>query len=504
MRTKLLQRGSAAFLLATLATFSSCGGKPEAPRPDVVLLVIDTLRADRLGCYGYPRPTSPTIDALAAEGVVFENALAQASWTLVSMTSLWGGRYITEHLESPRPEWTVLAEVFQNAGYATLGRSANPLLSRETAFARGFDDYDAYGKVGDLGGGYPSGDRLIGDLWEPLDRILEASKQSKTGEDGERAPLFLYLQPFDPHAPYMAHPEYDAELPVQDAPPLSPAGWHAAQLAELGPEGPEGDPRWSRDIARLRAMRGLYEQEIRFLDRQLEVLFEGLRERGVLDNAIIAIVSDHGEGLWDHITPVPKRQLVDMPPEFFFYGGHGYTLYQEAIHTPFVLHGAGVPRGVRVAEPVENIDLFPTLLHLTGLAPPDGIDGRTLVPAMHGQSERARRYTFAFVRQSATVLDHETGLKLVRPTEFGRSKEIQVELFHLPSDPEERTNLAGEKPAEVERLSKVLEGWELAHPTRASDTQRTPEQIEELLRLGYTDVHTPGLDPPKEPEQPRR
>lgn len=478
----------ASSLGALALAFPSACGREEEPRPDIVLLVIDTLRADRLSCYGYPRPTSPNLDALAAEGTLFEYATAQASWTLVSMTSLWAGRYVTDFVESPDPSWPVLAETFQRAGYRTIGRSGNPLLQEGTSFARGFDDYACFGVKGPRGG-YPSADRLVADVWEPLDRALVKDAR------GQRKPILLYLQPYDPHAPYKHHAEFEAELPLAGAPRLEPEGWHREKLERFGPPAPADDPGWARAFDHLHRMRGEYEQEIRFLDRQIGILLAGLRERGVLDNALIAIVADHGEGLWDHLTPLPPEKLAEYPPEHIFYGGHGYTLFQESIHTPFILWGAGVPRGKRVSEPVENVDLFPTLLELTGLAPPTRLHGRSLVDLMRGEHGEWRRYVFAAVRHIASVHDLQTGLKLVEPTGLGKRKEIEPQLFHLPSDPRELRDLAAERPAEVERLSAILADWRRAHPVGVTKGERrTPEQIELMRGLGYTEDHSPGLE----------
>lgn len=484
-------------LVALAASLPSGCGRVQArePRPDVIVIVVDTLRADRLGCYG-GRETSPTIDSLAEEGALFERVTAQASWTLTSMTSMWTGRYLTDHREFPDESWPVLAEAFRSAGYRTVGSSANALLTSERGFGRGFDVYDS--RAGHDGeGGYRPAEQLVSDLWEPIDRALTV------GPDGSRPPLFLYLQPIDPHHPYHSHLEYEAELPRMGARPFEPEGWHEEQLAEFGPPPPRKDPGWRKALLELRVMRGTYEQEIRYVDEQIGSLLAGLAERGVLENAIVAVVSDHGEGLWDHLAPVPPERLKKTPPVQFFFQSHGYNLYQEAIATPFVLWGRGVPFGRRYSEPVENVDLFPTLLELADVPAPGPLDGRSLVGLLTGDDFPARRYTYSFVRQCAAVLDHATGLKLIEPTAYGRKKGLRSELYRFEEDPFERVDLAAELPEEVERLRAVITRWRETHPTRSTlGTRRTPEELRALRKLGYTAEHAPGLDGQAERSEP--
>lgn len=494
---------AAALLLLASA---SCGRAPEpqGPPPDVVLIVIDTLRADRLGSYGYPRPTSPVLDALAAEGVLFEDVTAQASWTLVSMSSLWTGRYVTQNLQAPVPTWPVLAETFQRAGYVTIGSSANPLLSAEAGFERGFDAYRSYGELL----GRASAEALIADLWEPIDAALAGTLPGAhaAGEDGRRAPLFLYLQPLDPHTPYRQHPDLDERLPLHETVPLAPEGWHEAELARHGPPAPAQDPDWARALWEMHLDRGRYDQEVAFTDRELGKLLAGLRRRGLLDNAIVVIASDHGEGLYDKPSPLQPELRRKVPPNRYFFVGHGYTLFQEGIFTPLILWGRGVPAGVRVAEAVENIDIFPTLLQLAGLKPEGPLDGHSLVGLMHGREREWRSYSFSYIIQNAAVHDRVSGYKLVQPTAFGRRRGMQTELFHLPSDPLERTDLAEREPEVVRRLSEVLEDWYRRHPVPSIEQRsRSPEELQLMRALGYTGDHSPDLeeapDPP--PERPQ-
>ena len=171
-----------------LLVTASCGAEPEERHPDVLLLVIDTLRADHLGCYGYERPTSPVIDSIAERGTVFTRTSAQAPWTLPSMSSMFTGRYLTAHRDFPEEQAPALAESFQAGGYHTIGIVGNTLLEAEHGFGRGFDEYVVVS--GEKARAFPG---LLELLREPLELAVA---------EEERAPLFLYVHAFDPHAPY--------------------------------------------------------------------------------------------------------------------------------------------------------------------------------------------------------------------------------------------------------------------------------------------------------------
>ncbi|MFO1011953.1 MAG: sulfatase [Planctomycetota bacterium] len=468
-----------------LGAACSCSGGSE--HPNVILIVVDTLRADRVGCYGYSRPTTPEIDDLAKDGMRFENCVAQAPWTLPSMSSMLTSRYLTQHREWPEPEVVPLAECFQQAGYATVGVSANVLLAKDHHFDRGYDDYDAsFGPADNDGKPF---DMLYDAIWAPVEKALATKK-----------PLFLSVQPFDPHFTYKPHPEFDAQLPCDGAMPAQPSGWWQKTLAESGVPAPADDPDWGDHARALQHLRGQYEQEVRFTDEWLGKTLARLKELGVLENAVVAIVSDHGEGLWEHknkgARSFLKEWLATKGPDGYFFAGHAHHVYEEAIHTPMILWGKNVPRGVSSA-PVENSDLYPTLCALARIEPPKSkagrpqCVGRDLTPLFAAPKELPagwRDHTFSFAYNVATVREHSTGLKLVTPTcsftdveQFG----IPVELFHLPSDPHERTNLASARPADVARLTKLLQQEIVKHPTVTTWGMKKPDETAVLQGLGY-------------------
>lgn len=488
---------SALFFLA-VALFPGCGieGGDEQRRPDVVLVVVDTLRSDRLHGYGYPRPTSPWLDARAGEGALFEDVTAQSSWTLPSMVSLMTGRYLTAYRDQIAEDVPTLAETFQQAGYRTLGVVGNILITEPLGFARGFDHFDPRPAppAQPNGGGRKQArslEQLAGDLWGPLDEALRAAAEP----GGERAPLFLYLHPFDPHDPYHPHPELDGELPPGGAPPVEPRGWHRQVLDERGPPPPDDDPLWARELRGIDVQRSYYDQEVRYADDQLALVFERLKELGVLENAVVALVSDHGEGLWEHEHQIAPDKRGTLRPGEFFYQKHGGDLYEEAIATPLVLWGRGVPAGVRVSEAVENVDLFPTLLELAEVGQRGDLHGRSLVPLLEGGDWEPKPAVHSYIYLGASVREPATGLKLIAPTRVALHQGRELELYDLGSDPHERSNLAGERVADARRLYGAIVDWRKRYPVRSTlGVERSTEQEADLQAMGYTELHTGSGD----------
>jgi len=482
-------------------------GERAPARPNVILIVVDTLRSDRLGCYGYGRPISPEIDALAAEGVLFTECVAQAPWTLPSMTSMLSGRYLFRDREWPEAQDVLLAETFQRAGYATIGLSANVLLAEDHDFHRGYDHYDA-------SAGPPDNDGkpfawLYEALWPPVEAALAGN------EGGKDQPLFLFLQPFDPHFSYQPHTEYDAALPPAGAEPVLPATWHSETLARAGVEAPGDDPGWQRQLAGLQHLRGLYEQEVRYADHWVGKVLERLRALKVLDHAVVALVSDHGEGLWEHLNYLSvergREHLGTKGPDGYFFHSHARHVYEEAIRTPLILWGEGVPEGQRVDLPVENVDVYATLCALAGVEAPRTKHGRPQLEGLDlsaawrtGASGApgalaAREHTFSYTKHVATVRERSTGLKLVLPTcGFADAAQwgIPRELFHLPSDPHERTNLHDQRPADVERLTLVLQRAIEAHPAEPTTDKKSAADVRRQLAGGYD----PAVGPPVRPD----
>jgi arylsulfatase A-like enzyme len=314
-----------------LATsWTGCGDPPS--HPNVLLISVDTLRADHLGVYGYPRPTSPHLDRLAAEGVVFENAYSTSSWTLPSHVSLLTGLYPAFHGvqdEGTKLITTVptLAEGFRNLGYHTLGLVSHFYVSSEFGLERGFDTFDD--SLPYSGPENPVAGVMVDRFEQLLDEV-------------PAKPLFAFVHFFDPHWPYtpatpfaesFADPEYQG--PVDGT------------VKSLQPFFAPGAPV---DRPDLQQMIDLYDGEIAYLDSQIERLLEVLDRRGLLDEMIIVFTADHGEEFKEH------GQL-----------GHATTLFEEQVRIPLIVSGApAFSPGTRRQDLVSLIDIGPTLLELVG------------------------------------------------------------------------------------------------------------------------------------------
>jgi arylsulfatase A-like enzyme len=486
-----------ALLLVLLGALTACGGERPArsERPDVVLIVVDTLRADKMSVYGYDRPTTPFLESIAEGGTLFEDVTAQGSWTLPSMVSLFTGRYLTAYRDVISPRVPTVPEMFAEAGYRTVGVSANILLTPKNGFARGFEHYDAAPapKVeGDDRVHARNMTQLAPAVLAPLDEALRA------GPDGTRPPLFLFIQPFDPHSEgpgvfprYQRHERFARELPLETTPPAGPPGWQSAQVERLAPPGPLDDPDWSRALETIQLERTSYDREVRHTDERLAQLLAELDRRGVGDNAVFALVSDHGEALWERLAPYDAEKLRTLPPFELLYQEHGANVYEEAIATPFLLWGVGVPEGVRVSNPVENVDLVPTLLELADLPLPPQVHGRSLLPVARGEEVPPRELVFSNVLHGVSVREPATGLKLVIHRSPADLTERSPELYDLLDVQGVRENLTAQRPGNVARLRAAIDAWRAEYPTAGTEERELDdEERKRLGDLGYGGEHT--------------
>jgi arylsulfatase A-like enzyme len=351
---------SAAALLAALLAVAGCGGDAApAPPPDVIVVLVDTLRADRTALLSpaSSAPTTPALAAWARAGTRYTQAIAPSSWTLPSVAALFAGRDARAHAladqpglstrRGPDPEHPTLAERFRDGGYHTAALVANPLLTVSAGYARGFDEYVVApaGSTDDL-------TATVGELraWDA--EALVARALSTLAAAPRDRPAFLYLHLMDPHVPYdpanaalaAPTPGWTAEEPGQ---PL------VAWAAELSTDQRELLVGW----------RSGYDGQVAFTDRALGRLLERLPEVRPRA-ALVAVTADHGEGLFTH------RRNPDSPPEpgplGGAYGDHGEQLYEEALRVPLWLAGPGVPSRDETRA-VALRDLGATLLALSGL-----------------------------------------------------------------------------------------------------------------------------------------
>jgi arylsulfatase A-like enzyme len=336
--------------MALVAATAGCEpGPDEASGPaGIVLVVVDTLRSDHLGCYGSERGLTPELDALAAESVVFANTVAASSWTRSSMAAMFSSRYPSEIGLLKREDVVsdsvvTLAEVLQEGGVQTLGISTNMNAGSRFGFAQGFDLFvEKLPKVS-----YPDDPARV-----PAQAVTKRAARILDERDPER-PFLLYVHYIDPHSPYFEHPG----LLDEPEPPgrFGGAEWDLAVL-----DAQKMEEHRPEDLDRIR---WLYAGEVKYCDHWLGEL----RARGLWDDVLVMVTSDHGEGLWDHETR-----------------GHGTDLYEEQIDVPLIVKfpaGEGLAPVVTDAI-VGHVDLAPTLVNTLGLPVPDvfrGVDLRAAV-----------------------------------------------------------------------------------------------------------------------------
>jgi arylsulfatase A-like enzyme len=386
---------------------------------NLVFVLIDTLRADHLGAYGYARDTSPNFDLLAKEGVLFERAFSSSSWTKTSMASLWTASHPVNHgilhYDHVMPEDAVLpAEILKQAGFRTAGVWRNGWIAPNFGFAQGFDSY-VNPKPGmervELQRGNPSTRALLGtdeDLITAAREFLDAYGQQR---------FFLYLHLMDVHQ-YV----YDS------------------QSTKFGT-----------------AYMDAYDQSILWTDKLLAVLFGDLVLRGLLDRTLVVITADHGEAFLEHGKE-----------------GHARNLYREVSQVPLLLVPPfGIPGGLRISEPVSNVDLWPTLLDLIGAPALPNADGRSLAPLLARAAglptaDAAAAEALA-ARPIFSQLDRGWGQvgKEKRPliaVQQGSHKLIhhadapeRSELYDLAADPGEKQNRYEAAPPERAELAALVD-----------------------------------------------
>lgn len=421
-----------------LALFLAACGEPagpaweDSPPSNVLFVSVDTLRADHLGTYGYARPTSPRIDALADEGIVFENAQAAASWTLPGLASVLTSTYPSTHgcwsygsrLDD---SFTTLTEILTAAGFDTACVTSHLFVTTRHGLQQGvvhFDDTFAYPAV-------EPEDNVSSELIS--NRGIRFIEQKAGAPDGK--PWFLWLHYFDPHANYMVHEGITERF-------VTPGERSLNQT----------------DIDN-------YDGEIAFTDLHVGRVLDALEETGQAEDTIVVLLSDHGEEFLDH-------------------GGlrHGHTLFSELVRVPLILRVPG-RSPARVAKVVRTVDVLPTVLDLVGLPTPADIMGRSLV------REGAPLPALAEIRLDPEALLEAVvhdGHKLIHDL----TNDTYV-LFDLSADPSESRDVADELPDKLAELKAILAGSVRRSERMAERYEISPELdlspavLEHLDGLGY-------------------
>lgn len=432
----------ACFLLALLATSLFLGSCGEPGPKLVVLLVVDTLRADRLGCYGYEEIETPNIDRIAAEGVLYDNAMTTVPVTLPAMSSIFTGTYPPQHgvrdngsyeLSS---SWTTLAETLKAHGFSTGAFVSAAVLDPVHNLSQGFDVYDA-----DVSMYYQPYSPLLAPIDDEIQGIerraevtVDRALEWLRTQDGNDAFLVVHL--FDPHLP-------------RDPPP------------------PFREQYAGRE----------YEAEIAYADQELGRLLESIDELRDLDDALIVFLADHGEGLGEHGETL-----------------HGDLLHEATTRVPLIVRGPGLPKGRRVSGVVRTVDVYPTVCAYLALPTPDAIVGSPLLELglepVGPPTTSARFRTTAYLETFRPRLTH--GWCELRGLRTDRWKLIdgpRYELYDLDADRAELVDLADREPAVRDSLAKLLDRVALlaAHQgaSTAGEVEIDDEMAEKLLSLGY-------------------
>lgn len=457
--------------LGLLAALGCGGSEPEKPLPwNFVFITIDTLRADHLGSYGYPRATSPEIDRFARTAVQFDNAVAQWPKTTPSfasmLTSTYGSTSGVRQMQSRVPDrFPLLAESLQQAGYATHAMVYNPSLGKQFAFHRGFDEYI--------------------EAWTlPDAAIYQARNVTREGvrimqERDRSKPMFLWVHYIDPHTPYeppeefhemFVGDEYDVEskeLPVLDVE-------SALAFGGIGREAQLGEN------TRLGYYVAQYDAEIRTTDTQVGILFEEI-DRLLGPNTMIVLTSDHGESLGETNS----------------YFAHGRFPYNSCAHVPLYVRIPDQPQpGRRVETVVGLIDLFPTVMDLLGLPFPRTLEGQSIADLIYAEPTSQQKVAYTESGRAnrefpRSIRDKEWKLIWVPdPKDQELMLNQEFELYNMLSDPKETKDVAAKHPKVVERLRGTLMSWmqskafaELVPEIKVENLDTNTQ--EQLRALGY-------------------
>jgi arylsulfatase A-like enzyme len=440
-------RGLARFAGLAAALFAlACGARERASPPDILLVSIDTLRADHLGCYGSTVPTSPNIDRFRREAVLFRTVIAQAPSTLASHASLLTSQLPAHHGASfaslrPLPDSAVtLAEVLAQAGYRTLAVTGRGQLDPRFGIGQGFETYAASAESPRPGAFSRAVRRALGMLDRP-----------------DARPTFLFLHTYEVHHPYTPDPKILARL---DPDYLGELGT-SIETDELDAFNSGQKHPASADARRIERA---YDAEIVSVDEAFGRLLADLRERGRLERTVVVLTSDHGEEFGER----------------GFVGKHSHTLYDELLRVPLLVRLPGGERGGGEVElPVRSLDIAPTVLAVAGVAIPSSFDGRSLVPLVRGETLRE-------LPAIAQLDDKGPPDRERSAIRWQRWKLNDGRLFDLRYEPGERFDRAAIEPRRVEEYRRLLQAAVgRRHADQAGATFIDRELERELEALGY-------------------
>jgi len=398
---------------------------------NLIIVVLDAARADRVGCYGYPRPTTPNIDLLAKESVLFARHYCQIPFTTPSTASLFTGQHPDTHrvtypaLEHEEPQET-MAAVLNQRGFDTALFSSTPCASPAMGVGTHFQEAYYRRRMPDEGPGFAP-ESLLGQFRAWLE--IHADER-----------FFAYVHFLPPHSPYQQPREMTdlfagADPPGYDPAALTPGRFEFPVYEETQPPNlaePPPLPEWLN----------LYDANLRYGDWAVAELVEMLRDKGLLDNTVLVVTADHGEAFGEH-----------------GYIWHSHAIHQEAARIPLVIRFPHGRRQQVVDTPTQTIDLFPTICDLFRLPIPDGVQGASLLPLIEGKHRGEGAYAITTSLQPRKYMvrtDHFALLLYDNPTWRA--------LYDLETDPEERRNVIADHPEEAARLHGMFEQYVQTQP----------------------------------------
>jgi len=466
---KSAQLRSARWLHLAILAFAVAGCGGDGSRPNVLLVVVDTLRSDGLSAYGNPRPTTPHLDALARDAILFENAYAPAPNTVPSHSSLFTSTYPATHQVWNRimvegkadvytrlaPAHTTLAEAFQSAGYQTAAIADGGFVNAGRGLAQGFDRFDS---------------RTLG----ARNRFRMARNWIRTRD--RDAPFFLYLHTYESHSPYLPPIESVDRFAPDYFGPLRQALADAHAFVKAGMENDkffdvqmkffyhQMEKRRPEDIAFVRA---LYDTEVNIVDTEFGRLLRFLEKKDLLDETLIVVTSDHGEQFMEHNE---------------FYHAH---VYEEGLHIPLIVRDPNGPFGVRRTELVDLVDLMPTILNRVGIEAPPASAGRPI--DLRGETPTPKRFLVGEV--SRDRFDRQLSVRNGEWTVVFRGDDLEhAELFDRARDPAERNDRSREDgAAEIIARARAVAAQHASAAAEKRERFRLAPIVPERSDLGDTE-----------------
>ena len=452
----------------------SAPSKATAQAPNVLLISIDTLRPDHLGCYGYPRDTSPQLDRLAAEGVLFENHISSTSWTLPAHAALFTSladsvHGCTDTDKKLHHSIVTLAERFGAGDYATVGFFSGPYLHPAFGLDQGFKQYKNCTSYAQ------SIDTRPAQQWAMDRQVMRASHRDITNptvysavkkwlDDHGHTKFFMFVHMWDVHFDFIPPPPYDTMFDPGYTGTITGTDFFFDNTINANMP--------ARDLEHLIA---LYDGEIRWTDYHLGLIIAELKRHGLLDRTIVAITSDHGTEFFEH-----------------GYKAHRMTLYDEVIRIPLVIrYPPGMPAGVRIHTQTHIVDVGPTLLELAGLPPTSEIMGHSLVPVARQQPIDFENLGISELFSVGRRMRTMRTLTWKFTDDMAQDKRYCIDLVNDPGEQRPHHDLntkwGQDLLAHYQTATQELEGWR----SRVSSVPGQPDVPDDVRRqlesLGYID-----------------